>query len=360
MPALTPGYPRFTLGDPDLYEDYVTIENTSAAGISMPIRTVFTTLLPEVVEGFNTDGGGTRPPDGFWEYSPHNHDGTESIDDILDPGEKITKLWQLADEGGEVFNFWVDAYSGCPGVVESGLQLWLVADDLAGADGTEVTTWSDRSENGNDVSQTTQAQKPLLYNNVLNSHTVVRFDGANDALIKGPDDGTTYNQFTIFLVMKLDAGATAPSPYYPFNMGAEYSPGTVQDFGIETRNSPSGSSKDRIDIYGEWSNDAVATLTDIANFGEWKLLCIRINGNIHNTQIWESGTPAAMSATGANNALAVRLAFGIGGHYARYGENRYYGKCDFAEILLYTTVLPDVDRLEVEEYLGDKYGFSLD
>ena len=115
-PALTPGYPRFTLGAPDLYEDYVTIENSSGAGIPMDIRTIMGTLAPETVEGFNTDGGGTRPPTGFWEYSALVHDGTESVDDVLDPGEKVTRLWRIADEGGGLFTFWVDAYSYTDGV----------------------------------------------------------------------------------------------------------------------------------------------------------------------------------------------------------------------------------------------------
>ncbi len=111
-PALTPGYPRFTVGNPDLYEDYMTIENSSGSGIAMPIRTVLGTLTPVSVEAFNPDGGGVRPPDGYWEYSLSNNDGTDSADNTLDPGEKITRLWRVADDGGDTFTFWVDVYSG--------------------------------------------------------------------------------------------------------------------------------------------------------------------------------------------------------------------------------------------------------
>ena len=111
-PALTPGYPMFTVGSPDLYEDYMTIENSSGSGIAMPIRTVLDTLTPVSVEAFNPDGGGARPPDGYWEYSLANNDGTTSADNVLDPGEKITRLWKVADEAGDIFTFWVDVYSG--------------------------------------------------------------------------------------------------------------------------------------------------------------------------------------------------------------------------------------------------------
>ena len=109
-PALTPGYPSFTVGATDLYEDYVTIENTSGAGIDMPIRTVLATLTPEAVAGYNTDGGGGRPPTAYWEYSLFLNDGAETADNVLDPGEKITRFWQIANEGGATFTFWADVY----------------------------------------------------------------------------------------------------------------------------------------------------------------------------------------------------------------------------------------------------------
>ena len=107
-PALIPGYPRFTLATPDLYEDYVTLEGLSAAGIEMPIRTVLKALDPSAVRALNPDGGGDRPPSGYWEYSLAGHDGTTSVDGTLGPGEKITRIWRFADEGGGAFDFWVD------------------------------------------------------------------------------------------------------------------------------------------------------------------------------------------------------------------------------------------------------------
>ena len=57
-------------------------------------------LEPEAVEAANTDEGGGRPPTGTWVYSLENNDGTESFDDVLDPGEKVTRLWRIEDEGG--------------------------------------------------------------------------------------------------------------------------------------------------------------------------------------------------------------------------------------------------------------------
>jgi len=111
-PDLTPGFPRFEINDPgdDIYEDYVTIESLSAAGIQMPIRATLSTLTGGIYAD-NPDGGGGSPPTGYWEYSPTSHQGTTSADDVLDLGEKITRRWRFADEGGSAFSFWVDVSS---------------------------------------------------------------------------------------------------------------------------------------------------------------------------------------------------------------------------------------------------------
>ena len=109
-PVAVPGYPRFTLGDPDLYEDYVTIQNVSTTGVPMPIRAVLASTTPGGVYAVNPDSGSPSPPTAFWEYSLSSHDGTTSSDNTLDPGERITRIWQLADEGGASFRFWADVF----------------------------------------------------------------------------------------------------------------------------------------------------------------------------------------------------------------------------------------------------------
>ncbi len=137
-PALDPGYPRFTVNpgdDDDLYEDYLTIQSISAEDIQMPMRATLKTLTPETVEGANTDGGGGRPPTGYWEYSQASNDGTTSADDILDLDERIGRTWQILDEGGATFEFWVDVY--VPG--SSRGDLWLGQIGFSPGSGTRGT-----------------------------------------------------------------------------------------------------------------------------------------------------------------------------------------------------------------------------
>ncbi len=95
-PALDPGYPRFTVNpgaDDDLYEDYLTIQSISTEDIQMPMRATLKTLTPEAIQGANTDGGGGRPPTGYWEYSQASNDGTTSTDDVLNLDERISRIW---------------------------------------------------------------------------------------------------------------------------------------------------------------------------------------------------------------------------------------------------------------------------
>ena len=61
------------------------------------------------------------------------------------------------------------------------LELQLDARDITGlTDGDSVTTWTDSSAAGNDVTQATASRRPVYKTNIIGSNPVVRFSGAND------------------------------------------------------------------------------------------------------------------------------------------------------------------------------------
>ena len=151
-PGLMAGYERFTIRDPepDLYEDYITLEGRSGSGVTLAIRTVLKQLSAGVY-ALNPDGGGSGPPDGYWEYSFTSQDGKTGgvTAPALPLGEKVTKTWQFADEGGGAFEFWVDVYTGVtkretwlgqfkfsPGSWERGSRVREAGDDFILDDGT--------------------------------------------------------------------------------------------------------------------------------------------------------------------------------------------------------------------------------
>ncbi len=100
-----------------------------------------------------------------------------------------------------------------------GLQLWVKADEgvfqnsvksvRATSDGDVIGVWEDQSGNGNDISQATTANKPILKLDILNSRPIIRFDGTDDRLINSTF--SLSQPFTTFVVYKVITGAVIDS-----------------------------------------------------------------------------------------------------------------------------------------------------
>ena len=69
------------------------------------------------------------------------------------------------------------------GVPLEGLSLWVSVDQGVTTDASDnVESWTDRSDNANDLSQAITAQRPALIPAEFNGWDVIRFDGADDTL----------------------------------------------------------------------------------------------------------------------------------------------------------------------------------
>jgi hypothetical protein len=105
---------------------------------------------------------------------------------------------------------WVVMASGVGGAewrptTPSGLKLWTPTDVLAGNDGDAIGTLSDQSGLGNNLTQATGANKPLLKTgaNGQNGGRVLLFDGSNDYLANtGFTAFNSVGSFTAMLVFK--------------------------------------------------------------------------------------------------------------------------------------------------------------
>ncbi|MEE9159939.1 MAG: hypothetical protein V3U60_16330 [Gammaproteobacteria bacterium] len=89
----------------------------------------------------------------------------------------------------------------------AGLSLWLDADDASTITeaGGSVSQWDDKSGNGNDATQTTEASKPTTGISTINGLNALDFDGDDDWLIGA--SGTisiSLSDHTIFFVAHLD------------------------------------------------------------------------------------------------------------------------------------------------------------
>lgn len=85
----------------------------------------------------------------------------------------------------------------------AGLKVWYRSSDLALNDGDPVSTWTDRSANGND-STGVLTTRPTFKTSIVGTTPVLRFDGIDDFLTIGSQLSFTPN-FTCIALIKITA-----------------------------------------------------------------------------------------------------------------------------------------------------------
>ncbi len=225
-----------------------------------------------------------------------------------------------------------------------------------------MSRWHDQSGNGNDAIQAETVKATAIGRSQLRADKpALRFDGVNDRL--GMTGTKPMHQISMFLVFKMDSGATGPHPYYPVCLGGTYSDGHV--YGLSMRNDFSGNSPNIIDPWASGSSWLHETLDGIAEFGKWKLLSITTDKTIWNTNLRVGGQKAVPSPQGNDIAINVPLGNSDGSGVGGIGgadnvpENTLIFKGDIAEVIVYDTVLAEADRQRVENYLSSRYNIPL-
>jgi len=210
----------------------------------------------------------------------------------------------------------------------AGLKVWLDASQITGLnDGDSVTTWSDLSGQGNDVTQSTASKKPTYQTNEINGLPVVKFDGVDDAsLFAGAVDMTS--TYTFFTVIRKPAG------YAYVVDGAGGGLDLVWNF------IPYGSQNKKYFISS--NGEDIETGTSVKTTAT----CV----------IWQPST-SILKVDGSNVAFSRT---GYTGSNLRYGigarSTIFFGTQDIAE-LFYTTNAVSVDTiLKAQAYLISKWG----
>lgn len=240
----------------------------------------------------------------------------------------------------------------------SNLQLWLKAD--AGVDtlNGKVNRWHDQSGKKNDAIQLDSMRQPLFVGSELNQKPVLRFDGFNDKL--GFTGSTPMSQFTLFMVVKNYSG------------GGEHNSHVI-NFG------PSGGDWNKwffvlwgglnrvpdLIAFSEGPNGGMfANAPNIAINGEWRIISIVYQTKFNTTLRWNSNNatmtvfepgPSFLGPMGDPNGSGG----GIAGADGVPNGNLLTAKCDFAEAIVYDTLLHDSEILAVENYLTRKYNIVL-
>lgn len=227
-----------------------------------------------------------------------------------------------------------------PGSI-SGLTLWLEADAIVGLnDGDDLTTWEDQSPDNNDAVQTDVADKPSYQTNELNSLPIVRFLSTRylevdsvAAQFSGIDHPKTF-------IILLKNGFVGANMNY-FTLGKVGAPqffkfGHASDLTYQSRSrddTNNGRNHNAGTIDGNWN---------IATFRCDNASNIRVNG----------------SDQGSDNVTAGTCTFDGARIASRVSSEGDYWEGDIAAILMYDSLLSDLEVQRLEWYLAEKYAIS--
>ncbi|MFC1771069.1 hypothetical protein ACFLZV_04190, partial [Candidatus Margulisiibacteriota bacterium] len=229
--------------------------------------------------------------------------------------------------------------------VTQNLAIWLdgsephgVSTSVSLSDDDSLMTWLDYSGNSRHLRQNDTTKKPTFNTNVLNSKSVLRFDGIDDYLRIEDQDIADYlesgRNVTIFTVFKmvescdgslfrLSYGASEQVLIHPAGTGGV----TVLDLATEST-----------------ARLSFTTPTGVVGTSQlWS--CLRNEGLI---QAYNKSTLMA-ERTDASSTASWSSPFSVG--------LNYYG--DVAELIIYKGVLSASQILEVEEYLSNKWGMAV-
>lgn len=245
------------------------------------------------------------------------------------------------------------------------LSLWLEATSEKSFINSEasnkatISNWYDinsqRMKNRNSVSQLTEASKPIYIENAINGLPAVHFDGVNDVLSKTNLLGSQLfrsNQITIFIVQTfLNDRSSLPTSFFWGNdsfqtrlliHAALY--GTIYfDFGGSGNGPYYRISENVADSFYN-KPKVLSFLHDSSNYSE-----IRINKTI------------LASDPSITNQLPTESSYNmnIGAAQDNSGPGAFF-RGYIGEVIVYDRALTNSERVAVENYLGQKWGISLE
>ena len=253
-----------------------------------------------------------------------------------------------------------------PAIPTAGLQLWLKSDAGIIANKGRVSKWMDQSGNGNDAIETDTSRQPVLVNNELNGKPVISFDGVNDRL--GFTGSKKMSQVSVFAVLKNktpDVNSDAVGSVFTFGPGGTYN--ASEHLGLRMRGFPPGNNNDVVVGTGDGPDYVLTTSTGLSKYNEWRNISFVTDEKLFNTTLRWNGNDAVTAPSGTNLTMSVSLGDsaarggGIGStdNFGLLGYPITMAKCDFAEFIVYDTVLSNSDRLAVEKYLNDKFNITI-
>jgi hypothetical protein len=200
---------------------------------------------------------------------------------------------------------------------------WYKSTDGILLNAGRVTQWLDQSNSSFNLVQNTDSKGPLINLNQINGFPSVKFDGINDNL-KSNYGSTLSNQGTVFLVGKLNSGANC----------------FMFDGGAATRGIQYFANNVYLQALNTNFNYLKPTPFPYTYFSSV------FNGS--QSRIYDNGT---LKATG-NLPNTAPNGFTLG---SRFQEDAQFMNGDIVEVINFSSALSDIQRIQVENYIRNKY-----
>ncbi len=223
------------------------------------------------------------------------------------------------------------------------LKLWVKSDDLSGSDGDRISTWSDMSGNGNNLTQSDNSFRPAYYSNVLNGFPVARFNQSYNRLIKNNFTEFPNNEITAIFVNKSSGESNdGVLSYAVSGMDNEYLLYSSNNLTIYRANNTRASSLNASDGNFNIVNSTWESTNDVATF-------------------YKNGTQTSSGAMTNTGAITQGGCLAVAGEQESVDGGYDDGQTftgDFAELMLFNFVLNSAQNRIVTNYLSSKYDIT--
>ena len=251
--------------------------------------------------------------------------------------------------------------------VTNGLLLWLDVSRQTAARGaaglTPLQSWNDAPDvllDGSgarrDVFQPLLASRPKFRQEF--NGAMLSFDGTNDFLSAAPA-GKTETNLTVFVVAAPRSNAGFFRGFFAFNASGQNDYTTGLNFDLGGNASAALSA---LNVEGGGCPGQANLLTAPRPFGRWHLFSLVAGRGDKAVKLFVDAQPQGTRDRTAASVLRLDE-FTLGARrYSNtperpHAQGFFHG--EFAELLVFNRALPEAERTQVEQYLGDKYGALL-